>query len=153
MGKDSFNSYATDFYDGSNGKSFYKRELKFRSLISLLVIRVLSLAGRKRMHENLHISTGLKDVTLAKAIGLKDEQGKDYTDYHPLHGRLRSRTEIGRTLVRECYGQGRQTRSRRGDFRNKSDEFGIVVACHRSRWKLCVSTECRRLSNRRSSAV
>jgi hypothetical protein len=33
------------------------------------------------VHENLHISTGLKDVALAKALGLTDEQGKDYTDY------------------------------------------------------------------------
>ena len=32
------------------------------------------------VHENLHLSTGLKDVPLASALGLKDEQGKEYTD-------------------------------------------------------------------------
>ena len=32
------------------------------------------------LHENLHISTGLKDIPLAAALGLKDEGGRDFTD-------------------------------------------------------------------------
>lgn len=32
------------------------------------------------VHENVHISTGLNDVGLAKALGLKDELGNFYTD-------------------------------------------------------------------------
>ena len=32
------------------------------------------------VHENLHISSGLGDVGLAKALGLKDANGKDYID-------------------------------------------------------------------------
>lgn len=32
------------------------------------------------VHENLHLSSGLGDVGLAKALGLKDEAGNDYAD-------------------------------------------------------------------------
>jgi len=32
------------------------------------------------LHENLHISTGLKDIPLAAALGLKDDGGNDFTD-------------------------------------------------------------------------